>query len=133
MKARIILENTDPATIWLDGMNVPETVDEGYITAAPALGSGTEEIFSEWGSDEKTLLLLFNHNSEINTTVTVHGGDGIQGGGDLVFAIPALNFSAVMLESGRFKITAGENKGKIRISCSDPENSMINAIIVRLP
>lgn len=62
------------------------------------------------GQDTKLAILLTGTG-----TVVVKAGDGIQGVADLSVVI-GTNGSLVELDSGAFKITQGEHKGKVHIT-----------------
>ena len=72
--------------------------------------------------DEKTLIIVKNTaDSGSDITVTVKAGNGIQGVSGYDIAYDALGFGeSVMyvLESGRYKNIAGDNKGSVLIIAS---------------
>lgn len=80
-----------------------DATDGGYITPN--------------GADEKMLVLVQNTNgSAAAKTVTFKAGTGIQGVNDYAVEIAAGKTVIVALESGRFKIMSGTNKGKIHLT-----------------
>ena len=64
--------------------------------------------------DERTAFVV---NSTNAGTLTIAAGDGYAAVTDEVLEIPA-GFSAFYIDSNRFKVSAGENKGKIKIKGS---------------
>lgn len=67
--------------------------------------------------DEKILVLVQNTNgSAAAKTVTFKAGTGIQGVNDYAVEIAAGKSVIVALESGRFKIMSGTNKGKVHLT-----------------
>jgi len=62
--------------------------------------------------DDSGRILLF---LKAEDPVTIHGGDGVFGGKDLVIQTTG-NYQMVMLESGTYAITEGEHKGHIAVS-----------------
>ncbi len=80
------------------------------LTAAKAL-DGTDGAYVEFdGQDTKTILILTGEGK-----ATIKAGDGIQGMADLEVDASE-NGTAVELDSGAFKITQGEHKGKVHIT-----------------
>lgn len=72
----------------------------------------------EWnGRDDKMILLVNNHNGS-SSNVTIKAGDSIQGAEDLIFVMSDLGTYFITIDSGRFKKTSGENKGKIVLETS---------------
>ena len=70
----------------------------------------------EWnGRDDKMILLVNNYNGS-NISVTIKAGDS--GAEDLIFVISELGSHFIIIDSGRFKNTSGENKGKIVLETS---------------
>lgn len=67
------------------------------------------------GNDEATLIVL---GSSADVTATIKAGDGIQGVSDITVSVGASKMAFVAVESGRFKITKGENAGKIKVMAS---------------
>lgn len=76
------------------------------------------------GADQKMLILITN-GAAAEATATVKAGDGIQATEDLVITLAASGTAAVSLESGKYLITKGENKGNVLII---GENVMVQAI-----
>ena len=66
-------------------------------------------------SDEATLLVL---TATAALTATVAAGDGIQGVEDLSVTMASGDTKYLAVESGRYKITSGEHKGKILVKTS---------------
>ena len=67
------------------------------------------------GADQRTLIILTASEAG---TITIKKGDGIQAGSDLAVTFTAAGTKLVCVESGRYLITTGENKGRIKITGS---------------
>ncbi len=74
------------------------------------------------GADQKMLILI---TATAETTATVKSGDGIQATEDLEISIASGKTAAVSVESGKFLITKGENKGNVLVL---GENIKVQAI-----
>lgn len=90
---------------------------EGDIFTALAKNGTTPEAFGGYldmsARDDKYLIIVKNNNTSAQVTVTVKGSNGIQGSVDYVSdAIPGENYSAMVIESGRFKWVS-DNEGYI--------------------
>lgn len=64
------------------------------------------------GKDDNIVVLLTGTAAD---TVTIEKGDGLQGVADETVALTANKPSAVVLESGRFKLVSGKYKGCVHI------------------
>jgi hypothetical protein len=76
---------------------------------------------------DHTLLFVFNNSNAAATarSATIKKGTGIQGVADLATGdIAAGKNAAIVVESGRFKIMSGTNKGKLLIIPSHAELTM---------
>lgn len=81
--------------------------------------------------DDKYLLLIDNAHATVAKDVTIKAGNGIQGVNDLVLEkLGAGKFTAVTIESGRFKNVTGDNKGKVVIVGASTD---IKVAVFRLP
>lgn len=86
-------------------------------TALTAAVDATNGALITWNArDDKILVLVENVHASASKSVTIKGGDGIQGGPDLTLAIAAASYTFVSLDSGRFKNVTGTNKGKVVIT-----------------
>lgn len=86
-------------------------LNEGVDMEAAQALDGTDGAYLPFtGQDTKMAILLTGTG-----TVVVKAGDGIQGVADLSVVI-GTNGSLVELDSGAFKITQGEHKGKVHIT-----------------
>lgn len=89
-------------------------VDALVMTAATAAADGFLVDVSNV-ADHK-LLLVFQNTDVGAQTYTIKKGNALQGVTDLASgSIAASKFSAVAVETGRFKNVSGTNKGKILI------------------
>ncbi len=66
--------------------------------------------------DHKALILIENANTTTQKTATIKKGTGIQGTKDLAVAVPASTCVCLTVESMKYLITSGANKGKILIT-----------------
>ncbi len=94
-----------------------EAKSEDGIFTALAKNGITPEAFGCYldmsARDDKYLIIVKNTNMSAAVTVTVKGGNGIQGSVDYVSdLIPAEKYSAMVIESGRFKWVS-DNDGYI--------------------
>lgn len=80
-------------------------------------------------NDGKTIIFLRNTGSS-SVTTTFLKGTGLQAVNDMQIEVKAGEVRLVNLESGKFKQTAGENKGKVLFSVSA---SMLEAAAFLLP
>ena len=65
--------------------------------------------------DESTVIILA---STAAVTATIKAGDGIQGTSDLTVSVAANSTQYIALEAGRFCMTKGADRGKIRLTAS---------------
>lgn len=66
--------------------------------------------------DDHVVFVVHNSSSS-DVTLTVKAGNGLQGVNDLKLTVPK-GIHLFKLESGRFKLVSGENKGKIIVVSS---------------
>ena len=71
--------------------------------------------FSAHGRDDKTLIVVQNSASAAKV-LTVKAGNGIQGVTDLSVSVPASSTTALVLDSGRYKVVSGEDSGKVLLT-----------------
>lgn len=98
----------------LDDFNEFLTAAEySAITAALATNGASSQTFGAVldaaGQDSKYLILIHNSNSTANAdplVTTIKAGNGIQGNKDITVSLANGKFTAVTIESGRFKNVA---------------------------
>ena len=73
------------------------------------LTADTEQAIAWEENDERMTLVVVATTA---TTLTVKAGDGIQGAGDLTLDV-GVGTHLLRLDSGRFKVLTGDNKGCI--------------------
>ena len=112
----------------LDERNVPaaSVLNAEMFTAINA-ADGAE--FKMAARDDKLLVVIQNGASAAKS-VTIHHGDGIQGVCDLTASIAASSFTFVSLDSGRFKVMSGTDKGKCLVS---GDSADIKVAVFKLP
>jgi len=83
--------------------------------AYPAMATidATDGAFVTPGADQRTLIVMTTTDAG---TLTVNKGDGIQADADLAVVFSAAGTKAICVESGKYLITSGDNKGKIKIT-----------------
>lgn len=87
------------------------------FTGITAAVDATDGALITWGDrDDKMLILVQNVNTTTAKSVTIKGGNGIQGGPDLTLEIAKSKYTFVAIDSGRFKNVTGTNKGKVVIT-----------------
>lgn len=84
-------------------------------TATMAAADTTDGAYVTPLNDEATVLIL---TASAALTATVKAGDGVQGVEDLSVAFAAAGTKYLSVESGRYKLTKGANKGKILVKTS---------------
>ena len=86
-------------------------------------------------ADHKLMLVFQNTNAGTTArTATISKGTGIQGTADLVSGdIAAAKFGAVVVESGKYKIMSGTNKGKMLVIPSHAELKMAAIAMPKYP
>lgn len=108
--------------------NVVDT-DALGLTAATTAADGFLVPFTY--ADQKMLFVFYNSNASATArSFTVKAGDGIQGTTDLASGdVAAGKYALVVIESGKFKITSGANKGKVLIIPSNAELKMAAVVL----
>lgn len=93
-------------------------VDALEMTAATTAEDGF--LVDVSGTPDQKLLLVFQNNGVSAATATIKAGNGLQGVEDLISDdIATGKFAAISVESGKFAIVSGDNKGKIHVIPSD--------------
>ena len=88
-------------------------MNEGATMSAAKAMDAADGIYIEYtGKDHNILVILKGSAAD---TVTIEGGDGLQGVCDETVALNGTNSVAIALESGRFKILSGEHKGFVHL------------------
>jgi hypothetical protein len=85
--------------------------------------------FAMRARDDKILMIVQNGATSAKD-VTVHHGDGIQGVCDLTVSVAASSYTFVNLDSGRFKVMNGADKGKCLITGGSAD---IKVAVFKLP
>lgn len=98
------------------------------ITAAVDASDGALVPFGE--RDDKYLILVENVHASAAKSVTIKAGDSFQAGGDLTLEIAAASYTFIAIDSGRYLITTGTNKGKIKITGTSAD---IKVAVFKLP
>ena len=81
------------------------------VPAAVAVSASDGAVVT-FGADQKMVVLATNAGSATKT-ITAVAGDGVQATEDAVYTIPASGTVAIAVESGKFLLMKGENKGKV--------------------
>lgn len=98
------------------------TAYNDFLTAAASSGMFTAVDASAGGlidfghKDFKAILLIQNGHATDAKSVTIKAGNGIQGNKDITLEIAAGKYTAVCIESGRFKNVSGTNVGKVLVT-----------------
>ena len=100
--------------------------NEIALTKEPKAMDTESGVLVPMGADEKMLILIKNTGG-VAAEVSIKAGDGIQATEDTVLSVPGNGEAAVSVESGKFLITKGENKGNILLTGAS-ENLEIRAI-----
>lgn len=79
---------------------------------------------------KRMLIILENVNTTTAKNATIVKGNGIFAGVDYVKEIPATEVHAVVIETGKFKLVSGDNKGKILIKGASAD---IQVACIELP
>ena len=97
------------------GSFVDCTVNEGLLVDAGA-------------DDQKICLHIKNAITNATHTAVIVKGDGLQGTADLEVTLAQSTEKVIVVESGKYKLLSGTNKGKILIK--DKSTTNTNAISV---
>lgn len=92
-------------------------------------GNDFGAVLSHCERDDKYLVLLYNEGDE-SETVTVKGGNALQGGKDMTFALQGGSYTLFQPDSGRFKNVSGEYKGKVVFAAASAD---VRIAVFRLP
>lgn len=98
----------------LDRDEFMTAVTTSALFQAVNAADGAEMVWN--ARDDKYIVIIQNADSDAKS-VTVKAGDGLQSAfGDLTVNLAAGKTTAVCLNSGRFKITSGADKGKVKFT-----------------
>lgn len=98
-------------------MTAPTTAADGFLVDVS-------------GYADNKILFVFQNSGSTDRTATIKKGNGLQGVSDLTSgAITSAKFSAITVESGRFKNVSGTNKGKILVIPSHAELKMAAIVL----
>ena len=105
-------------------------LDSLAMTAATTAADGFLVDVSAY-ADHKVLLVFQNTNASATArTATIKKGNALQGVSDLVSGdIAAGKFGMINVESGRFKLVSGTNKGKVLVVPSHAELKMAAVVL----
>ena len=79
--------------------------------------------------DAKIMILFDNSSSSSSENVVIKKGHGIQGVSDLTVSVPASSSCAVMLESGKYVNTSGDDKG-MAVFTASASNIKVRCIVL---
>ncbi len=107
------------------------TVDTDALALTEATTAADGFLVPFTSADQKTLFVFYNANASTTArTFTIKAGDGIQGTTDLASGnVAAGKYALVVIESGKYKITSGTNKGKILVIPSHAELKMAAVVL----
>jgi hypothetical protein len=100
-------------------------------TAAVAANEGALIAFNK--ADQKGLIILENSDATATATAIISKGDGLQGTTDLAVEIPPSGKKIVAIESMKYKIMTGDNKGKVLVMDTDTTATSLKVAAVFLP
>lgn len=80
-----------------------------------ALDASAGALIPMGNRDDKTLIFVQNGGSG-KTNITFKAGDAIQGATDLVVSVTNGKTECFVVESGRFLVTKGQNRGKMLVT-----------------
>lgn len=105
-------------------------LNDGGVACTPVAMTASNEYYLDLkGSDYKTVFVFSNANST-SAKVTIAIGDGIQGVGENIeFNVEQNKVVPVVVDSGAYKIVAGEHKGFAKVTVT----SGCNVAVVELP
>ncbi len=115
-----MIETTNLSLAFNEAKPMPEFINSD--------GDGRIKISYKNREDAKILVIVKNSGSE--SQLTVFAGDSIQGVGDLNVHLPEETTVAVVLESGRFMQTTGDDSGYVILYTGDSATSVA---VVELP
>ena len=79
--------------------------------------------------DDKTVILVKNANASAAKTVTFAAGDAIQGVEDMTVSVAAGATLLFTVESGRFLVTRGENRGMMLVK-GESADIQVGAVVL---
>lgn len=100
------------------------------VTAVAVDGTAGASVNYSNQSDGRILLLIKNGHASASKKATVLKGNSLQGVEDLEITIPAGETHGLVIESGKFSNTYGDNKGKVIIK---GESTDITIQAIELP
>ena len=100
-----------------------------FATLVQAVDAADGCEFEFEGKDDKYLILVQNSASAAKSVTVLHG-DGLQGTTDHTESLAASSYATMVIESGRFRIMSGEDKGKVSIK---GEDANIKIAVFKLP
>lgn len=102
--------------IKINGKNLPVVFEPMYTNISVEDGGGSVDVSK---TTYRNVLLLVRADVD-QTVITIKKGTGAMATqNDLSFTVEPCKSAAVLIESGRFMQTEGEDKGKFVIDCSD--------------
>ena len=91
----------------------------GNVPAAVAVDASAGARIDFSGKEDARILVLLENAAGAAKTATVKAGGGIQGVSDLSVPLSANAKLAIVLESGAYVQTEGDNKGHVVVTGSD--------------
>lgn len=95
---------------------VKETADTDFTAIDATLGACFE---MPKGGDKYVIGIKNGVATEVNKTITIKAGNGLQGTNDITLTLAKDEIAWVALDSGKFKNVYGENKGKVILTGTD--------------
>lgn len=97
---------------------VPAYIPLGGNVAMPALTaitSATDGAVVPFKDQDTKIVVMVKNSGSAAGDITFKQGDGIQGVADLVVSVPAGETHLFVVESGKYKMTSGANKGHVQV------------------
>lgn len=98
--------------------NVTLKLNTGSAAYATAAVHADDGALITAAADQKMLILLENATS-VTKVATIEAADGLQGLNDVTVSLGNVEKKAIVVESAKFVIQSGTNKGKILITGTD--------------
>lgn len=89
------------------------TMRNTIVTPTMTALAATKSAYLPWQDGDNHMILILS--AETATTATIGAGDGPQRGPAMTVSVP-VGTSLLRLDSGRFKLTGGANRGKILLT-----------------